>query len=70
MADSTLPIGSAIDLTPPSEVVRDVARTGAQLGGHRRPQKDWLDVHRLRRDLFAGRGLRGDPTAHSAGGTP
>ena len=45
-----------------------MARAGARLGGHGRPQKDWINVHRLRPDLFAGRGLRGDLTAHSAGG--
>ncbi len=30
-------------------------------------KKIGIDVHRLRRGLFAGRGLRGDFTAHSAG---
>ena len=67
MADSTLPIGSAIDLTPPSEAYGTWLDQVHRLGGHGRPQEDRLNVHRLRPDLFAGRGLRGDLTAHSAG---
>ncbi len=57
MADSTLPIGSAVDLTAPARSPRNVARKVAFMGGYRRPQEARPDVYRIRPVLSGGRGV-------------
>ena len=66
MADSTLPIGSVIDLTPPSEAYGTWLEKVHSWVVYRRPQKIGMMYIAYAAGLYAGRRIRSDSATHSA----